>query len=105
MDPEWWAQNKSRIFEQQLQDMIAEERAIKEQSMAKYADYITPLGLSPEKPDELEDEHAPYLLQRSALHAASIELVHPSTNEELRLEAPLAPDMARTLAFLRSLKA
>ncbi|MFW6050542.1 MAG: RluA family pseudouridine synthase [Myxococcota bacterium] len=32
--------------------------------------------------------------ERQALHAAEVELVHPATGERVRLEAPLAPDLA-----------
>jgi 23S rRNA pseudouridine955/2504/2580 synthase len=34
------------------------------------------------------------------LHAARFECVHPATGEKLRLEAPLADDLARYLARL-----
>ena len=40
------------------------------------------------------------LLARQALHAESVELVHPSTGELLRIEAPLPRDMAVTLKQL-----
>ncbi|HEX4842183.1 MAG TPA: RluA family pseudouridine synthase [Limnobacter sp.] len=41
-------------------------------------------------------------LKRMFLHAASLELIHPFTNESIVIEAPLAPELAR---FLKSLQA
>ncbi len=41
------------------------------------------------------------LLDRTPLHASSLELTHPATGEPLRLEAPLPDDLARLLALLR----
>jgi 23S rRNA pseudouridine1911/1915/1917 synthase len=40
-------------------------------------------------------------LSRHALHASAIELDHPGTGERLRIEAPLAPDIAALLDRLR----
>ena len=42
------------------------------------------------------------LLERQALHAASLALRHPRTGQPVVLEAPLPEDMARTLAALRT---
>jgi len=41
------------------------------------------------------------LLERQALHAARLVLRHPGTGERTAFEAPLAPDMQRTLEVLR----
>ncbi len=43
----------------------------------------------------------PPLLRRQALHAAVLEIDHPVTAKRMRFEAPLPPDMERTLAALR----
>ncbi len=40
-------------------------------------------------------------MDRPALHAATLELDHPSTGERLRYEAPLPPDLERFLAVAR----
>ncbi len=45
------------------------------------------------KPDDL-------VIDRQALHAASLELRHPITAEPMRFEAPLPPDMQRMLSLL-----
>jgi 23S rRNA pseudouridine1911/1915/1917 synthase len=42
------------------------------------------------------------LLDRCALHAARLELVHPGTGEEIVFEAPLPADLRATAAFLRA---
>jgi 23S rRNA pseudouridine1911/1915/1917 synthase len=44
------------------------------------------------------------LLSRQALHARSLRFVHPITGEVVTFEAPLAPDMQRTLDALRELR-
>ena len=44
------------------------------------------------------------LLSRQALHARSLRFVHPITGELVTFEAPLAPDMQRTLETLRTLQ-
>jgi 23S rRNA pseudouridine1911/1915/1917 synthase len=41
------------------------------------------------------------LLERQALHAARLELVHPTTGERMTFEAPLPADMQATLDALR----
>ncbi len=41
------------------------------------------------------------LIERQALHAASLAIDHPATGERLLLEAPLPADMQRVLAALR----
>ena len=43
------------------------------------------------------------LLSRQALHARSLRFVHPITGELVTFEAPLAPDMQRTLERLRGM--
>jgi 23S rRNA pseudouridine1911/1915/1917 synthase len=40
-------------------------------------------------------------LERNFLHAARLEFTHPRTNEELALEAPLAPELVNFLDSLR----
>jgi RluA family pseudouridine synthase len=42
------------------------------------------------------------LLERTPLHAASLELLHPSTGAPLRVEAPLPPDMQGAVRALRA---
>jgi 23S rRNA pseudouridine955/2504/2580 synthase len=42
-----------------------------------------------------------FFLDRPFLHCASIELEHPQTRTPLRIESPLAPDLAAVLAALR----
>jgi 23S rRNA pseudouridine1911/1915/1917 synthase len=44
----------------------------------------------------------PPLLERHALHAASLAIDHPTSGERLTFSAPLPPDMERMLAALRS---
>ncbi len=46
-------------------------------------------------------DDAQVLLDRQALHAHSLRLVHPLTGQPLSFEAPLPPDMTRTLEALR----
>lgn len=43
-----------------------------------------------------------HFLDRPFLHCASIELAHPRTGTALRIESPLAPDLAAVLAHLRA---
>jgi tRNA pseudouridine32 synthase/23S rRNA pseudouridine746 synthase len=42
------------------------------------------------------------LLERTPLHAASLEFLHPSSGKPVRIEAPLPPDMQRAIDALRS---
>jgi hypothetical protein len=42
------------------------------------------------------------LLDRTPLHAASLELLHPVGGAPLRVEAPLPPDLAAVLAALQA---
>jgi 23S rRNA pseudouridine1911/1915/1917 synthase len=42
-------------------------------------------------------DRATLMLDRHALHAWKLKLVHPMTGEPLELEAPLAPDMWKFL--------
>jgi tRNA pseudouridine32 synthase/23S rRNA pseudouridine746 synthase len=42
------------------------------------------------------------ILDRTPLHAASLELLHPGTGRPLRIEAPLPPDLEAVLAAARS---
>ncbi|MCX5654729.1 MAG: RluA family pseudouridine synthase [Planctomycetota bacterium] len=46
-------------------------------------------------------DHDEVLLERQALHAASLTLQHPSSREPLHFEAPLPEDMSKLLAALR----
>lgn len=48
------------------------------------------------------EEAAEVSLQRQALHAWKLGFLHPATGERVSFEAPLAPDMKRLLARLRS---
>jgi RluA family pseudouridine synthase len=41
-------------------------------------------------------------LERTPLHAASIELLHPGTGRPLRVEAPVPPDLAAAVQALRA---
>ena len=43
----------------------------------------------------------PLLLERHALHAHRLTITHPTTGERMQFEAPLPPDMERTLEALR----
>lgn len=56
--------------------------------------------LGQEAPDA---EHV--LIDRQALHARALRLVHPLTGQELNLTAPLPPDMTAALAALRAHRA
>jgi 23S rRNA-/tRNA-specific pseudouridylate synthase len=42
------------------------------------------------------------ILERTPLHAASLELLHPSSGAPLRIEAPIPPDMQAAIAALRA---
>jgi 23S rRNA pseudouridine1911/1915/1917 synthase len=46
-------------------------------------------------------EDAECVLDRQALHAAQIEFEHPKTRERLKIEAPIAPDLARVVDILQ----
>jgi tRNA pseudouridine32 synthase / 23S rRNA pseudouridine746 synthase len=63
-----------------------------------------PLCLDPDygPREPLRDEGGAVLLDRTPLHAASLELAHPSTGARLRLEAPLPADLDRLLAWARA---
>ena len=41
------------------------------------------------------------IINRPALHAFSLEFKHPTTNQSMKFEAPLAPDMTQCLELLR----
>ena len=60
-------------------------------------------------PDRLrklpEDEAETVLIDRQALHAHRLRFMHPTTDQELDLTAPLPADMERTLAALRTHRA
>ena len=45
----------------------------------------------------------PPLIERQALHAASLTITHPATRERMRFDAPLPADMGRVLEALRGL--
>jgi len=51
--------------------------------------------------DPLVQDPKEPVLMRQALHAHSIEFVHPATGETVRFEAPVAEDMERALRLLR----
>ncbi|GBU09705.1 ribosomal large subunit pseudouridine synthase D [Gammaproteobacteria bacterium] len=53
-------------------------------------------------PSLMSDEHAHILrnFKRQALHAKTLKLIHPLTQEEMRFDTPLAPDFAELLAIL-----
>jgi tRNA pseudouridine32 synthase/23S rRNA pseudouridine746 synthase len=63
-----------------------------------------PLAVDPDYGDEgpLHGPGARVLLSRTPLHAARLELRHPSTGATLVLEAPLPADMAEALQALRA---
>lgn len=48
--------------------------------------------------DWLYGTEAPELISRPALHSRGLELLHPVTGEQLRLQAPLPEDLRRLLA-------
>lgn len=50
--------------------------------------------------DELYGMQAPSLVPRLALHAATLHVLHPTTNTPLSLVAPLAGDVAAALCTL-----
>lgn len=49
--------------------------------------------------------HQSDLIDRPALHAARLGFIHPVTQRDVALEAPLPPDFEKTLKGLRKLKA
>jgi len=59
----------------------------------------TPLAVDPDYGDRgpLVDAAGEIRLERTPLHAASLEFHHPTTRVTLRIEAPLPEDMARTI--------
>jgi tRNA pseudouridine32 synthase/23S rRNA pseudouridine746 synthase len=52
--------------------------------------------------ETLRDGSGAVLLDRTPLHAASLELLHPVGGAPLRIEAPLPPDLAALLAALQA---
>ena len=50
---------------------------------------------------DLGGEGDEVLIERQALHAHRLEFVDPSTNQRIKLEAPIPEDMARTIEALR----
>jgi 23S rRNA pseudouridine1911/1915/1917 synthase len=56
----------------------------------------------PVEGDPVYAGRAPRLLERQALHAWKLAFRHPSTQEALRFESPLPPDMRALLAQLRA---
>lgn len=62
-----------------------------------------PLAVDPDygSGEPLADERGTVLLARTPLHAAALELPHPASGAPLRVEAPLPPDLAALLAWLR----
>ena len=61
-------------------------------------------GGRPKLPPAPSDELKAVLqsLRRQALHASRLELTHPATGAALRIESPLAPDLAALLELLRA---
>jgi len=51
--------------------------------------------------DELYGGEAPELINRQALHAYHMELIHPMTKEPLVIDAPLLPDMIEAINRLK----
>jgi 23S rRNA-/tRNA-specific pseudouridylate synthase len=61
-----------------------------------------PLGVHP----QIREKHAEPAVEepviaRCALHAWTLEFTHPTTNQRVKFEAPLAPDMQHLLDLLR----
>jgi tRNA pseudouridine32 synthase / 23S rRNA pseudouridine746 synthase len=63
----------------------------------------TPLAVDPDYGDgaPLADAAGAVLLARTPLHAASLEVRHPTTGLAVRFEAPLPDDIARAIAAAR----
>jgi tRNA pseudouridine32 synthase/23S rRNA pseudouridine746 synthase len=63
-----------------------------------------PLALDPDYGDDapLHGPGGALLCDRTPLHAARLELRHPASGAPLVVEAPLPPDLARTLEALRA---
>ncbi len=63
-----------------------------------------PLAVDPDYggADALRDGSGSVILDRTPLHAASLELLHPVGGAPLRIEAPLPPDLAAVLAALQA---
>lgn len=85
-----------------MEAMLAHETCLKNEARERYRAHVTPLGEKPETPDELVGKDSTYVLERCALHAARLEMVHPSTGENVVFEAPLPTDMSRTLDCFRA---
>lgn len=62
-----------------------------------------PLAVDPDygSAEPVRDAAGAILLARTPLHASLLEVPHPATGATLRLEAPLPPDLAALLAWLR----
>jgi 23S rRNA pseudouridine1911/1915/1917 synthase len=55
-------------------------------------------------PAPVDFEPDKVLIERQALHAHSLQIVHPLSGQEIRFQADLPEDMAQTLAALRTLR-
>ena len=53
---------------------------------------------------KLSDEEEHPMIKRTALHAVSLTVTHPSTGEQHTFSAPLPKDMATTLKYLRKFR-
>jgi hypothetical protein len=102
-DPDAWRAQWPALRTTQIEAMFAEETVFKQQAQTRMVDIITPLGDAPEHTDDTDLWRDGFVLQRSALHASRIELTHPGTGKPTVVEAPLAKDMAATVALLRQL--
>jgi 23S rRNA pseudouridine1911/1915/1917 synthase len=51
--------------------------------------------------EQLPELDREILLERQALHAESIEFNHPTSNERMKINAPLPADLARVVETLR----
>ena len=62
-----------------------------------------PLAFDPDygPREPVRDAWGDLLLDRTPLHAATLELAHPGGGARLRLEAPLPEDLAHLLAWAR----
>ncbi len=83
-------------------------RALKRNRAPDFGDKIYGGGkgfyLSSIKPGYKSDGEEKPLLDRTAVHAASLTFEHPTTHERMTLNAPLPKDMSSVLKYLRKFK-
>ncbi len=60
--------------------------------------------LSTIKPGYRSDSEEKPLLNRTALHAVSLSIDHPTTSEQITLSSPLPKDMSSVLKYLRKFR-